>query len=81
VKPLLMILVTLFVAGCNTTTIYKRTYINVVQCSDCSAAPCEHCQQSQHRQTRCTAGRIQGDFGQVFRVECPSGRVTPEVTR
>ena len=79
-KQLLMVFAALLVAGCQ-TVIDKRTYIKVVNCRGCAPTACENCQPLQARQVRCTEGRIQGDFGQVFRVECPGGRVSPEMPR
>lgn len=85
-KPLLIVLAVLFAAGC-TTVVDKRTYIKVVNCKSCAPAmacpgcappPCVGCAPAP-RPARCAEGRIQGDFGQTFRVECPGGRVVPDV--
>jgi hypothetical protein len=81
VKPLLMIIAALFLAGC--TTVHKHKYIIKVDCRGCApAVQCKGCTSwSAVRSARCIEGRFRGDFGQVFRVECPGGRVVPELGR
>lgn len=85
---MLIILSALAAAGC-TTVIDKRTYVKVVHCKNCApapvcpgcavAVPCADCVPPSPRPKRCGEARIQGDFGQTFRVECPGGRVVPEL--
>ena len=90
-KALLTMFAALFLAGCatHTTVVVKcPSCVQTARCTTCAQPPtCESCAQptvgsSEGKKAARPCGeKIQGAFGQVFRVECPGGRVTPDLNR
>ena len=83
-KALLMMFVAFFLAGCaQPPRPPKTTTVITIRCEGCAKTiRCEECGKTERtKQTTCNEGKIQGEFGQVFRVECPGGKVVPDIVR
>ena len=86
-KAPLIIFAAFFLAGCNHTTArsHRTVVVNIINCDTCRKpeVTCENCRRTEGttKRTACSEGKIQGEFGQVFRVECPSGRGVPDIVR